>query len=93
MLPPSVLGGNVVKIAIRNESKIAASHDVALVSGGTNVDTRSGIAVDPGGSWSDVVPLKEKLRAPIGLSVGRCARQRLSQGLAFEARKFCFHKN
>src|ERR1700679_1280308 len=32
----------------------AATCDIALVSDGANVDTRSDIAVGPGGSWSEV---------------------------------------
>jgi uncharacterized membrane protein len=61
MVPNAPSGGNIVTVGIKNEEKVASTYSIALFADGANVSRRSGIALQPGESWSDVVPLNGPL--------------------------------
>jgi uncharacterized membrane protein len=61
MVPNAASGGNVATVGISNQEKVATTYEIALFANGANVSRRSGIALQPGETWSDVIPLNGQL--------------------------------
>ena len=61
MVPDMASSGNLVTIGIRNEEQISTNFEVAIFADGAGVSRQSGIALAPGETWSNVVPLSGKM--------------------------------
>ena len=60
-MPGTASSGNLVTVGIRNAEAVPTTYEIALLADGAAISRRSGIALQAGETWSDVLPLNGRL--------------------------------